>query len=89
MGSKGKVFHIAENTAVLKYLLHESNIPIEIVPPTVLKKFATGSGRAKKEDMHIAFKEQTGIALTDRAKIGNPYSDLVDAYFLARYGEEQ
>jgi crossover junction endodeoxyribonuclease RuvC len=48
-GSTGKVFNIAENTAILKYNLWDSRIPFLIVPPTTIKKFATGKGNANKQ----------------------------------------
>lgn len=59
---------------------------LAVVTPLTLKKFATGSGKAKKEDMIAAlptdvlerfkekgFKKTTGLA------------DLADAYWLARF----
>ncbi len=61
-------------------------VNIDIITPLTLKKFATGNGKAKKEDMMAAvpseildlfkaegFKKTTGLA------------DLADAYFLARF----
>jgi hypothetical protein len=39
-GAKGKVFHIAENTGVLKYRLHQTGIPVEVIPPSAVKKQA-------------------------------------------------
>ena len=60
------------------------------MPPTVLKKFATGKGNSDKEKMHEAFVGQFGVdlrrAMTPlNTKVGNPVSDIVDAIFLCRY----
>jgi hypothetical protein len=90
MGSKGKVFHIAENTGVLKYKIYNSGVPLEVVPPTTVKKWATGKGNADKEQMHQAFMKDTGIDLRwkitpDKTKIGNPVSDIVDSYYICKY----
>lgn len=62
--------------------------PIDIIPPPTLKKFATGNGRADKQDMinrlpvvilekftQANYKKTTGLA------------DLADAYHLAKYGQ--
>ena len=43
MGSKGKIFNIAENTGLLKNWLHENDIKFETPAPTAIKKFAAGS----------------------------------------------
>lgn len=70
--------------------IHEKHPDIFLleVPPTTLKKYWTGSGRAKKEDMfnatpkhitdlfQVAFKKTTGLY------------DLVDSYALATYGNK-
>lgn len=61
-------------------------IPIEIIAPTSLKKFATTSGKATKKDMIAAlpgtvlehFKSQ-GFRVT------TGLADLTDAYFLAQF----
>jgi len=93
-GSTGKVFHIAENTAVLKYLMWDEELEFEIIPPTVIKKFATGKGNANKEKMYEAFDtENPGVNLrswlTPRSSNTiSPVSDIVDAYFIAKYGLE-
>jgi hypothetical protein len=88
-GSTGKVFEIGENFGLLKYKLKCSKIPFKTVPPTVLKKYATGKGNANKELMQERFIKDTGINLkqlldmTD--KQWNPSSDIIDSYYLVRY----
>jgi hypothetical protein len=93
MASKGRVFHIAENTAILKYLIHQNNYPVTTVPPTVLKKHATGKGNARKPDMGKIFFEKTGLDLAktlgytaSKPMEDSPMSDIQDAYLLALYG---
>lgn len=91
MGSKGRVFHIAENCAILKYMLYKCEVYYETVPPTVIKKFATDKGNADKEAMFEHFKKETGIDLKDQItpekKLGNPVTDIIDSYYIARYGK--
>ncbi len=102
MGSTGRVFGIAENTAILKHGLYTSNIDCHRVAPTTIKKYATGYGRNRdknhpkgnKGEMHDQFVMDTGIDLQElltpkRKKIGNPVSDLVDAYYIAKYCKEK
>lgn len=62
-GAKGKVFHIAENTGVLKYRLHQTGIPVEVIPPSAIKKQASGKGNANKEEMYKAFLKETFVNL--------------------------
>lgn len=50
----------------------------EVVPPTVLKKFLTGKGQAKKELMLLYVFKKYGIEFQD--------NNLCDAYTLSRYG---
>ena len=89
-GSRGKVFHIAENCGIMKHKLWESGYTFECVPPTVIKKHATGKGNADKEKMVAAFKELTGVDLHDMIlgsrKLASPVSDIVDAFYIASYG---
>lgn len=90
MGSKGAVFNIAENTAILKHYLYRVGLTPTEVAPTTVKKFATGKGNAQKEAMYDAFVAKTGLnlkeLLTPTRKLGNPVTDLVDAFFIAEYG---
>ena len=68
----------AENGGVLKHEFLNYGIPFETVPPTTVKKYATGKGNAKKLDMYDAFVERTGVEV-DQFKA---WSDIVDSYFI-------
>ena len=81
-GARGDaVTKIAENGGVLKHEFLNYGIPFETVPPTTVKKYATGRGNAKKLDMYDAFVERTGVEV-DQFKA---WSDIVDSYFIAMY----
>lgn len=86
----GKVFHIGENTGILKYRCVRADIGVATVPPTVIKKFATGKGNANKDLMLSNFITHSGVDLRD--VIGytgeNPISDIVDSYFICNFFEE-
>ena len=92
-GSKGKVFNLAENCGILKYMLYKAGYKFFTVPPTVVKKYATGKGNATKEKMYDAFVAETGIDLhniiSPTTKLGSPTTDVVDAWYIARYMFEQ
>lgn len=86
---KGKVFHIAENTGILKWKLWSEKMPCVLVEPTTVKKFAV-KGNATKPQMHEAFKKETGVDLwaqitPGKKDVGNPTSDMVDAYFICKW----
>ena len=89
-GAVGRVFQIAENAGVLKYRLHHNNFRIETPAPTEIKKFATGKGNANKQDMIDAFINETGVDIYARfdkiAKSKSPIDDIVDSYYIAKYG---
>jgi hypothetical protein len=89
--SKGKVFHIAENTGLLKHKIFKLGIPICAIAPTVVKKLARGKGKGTKDEMHAAFIKETGIDLMPiyqpRAEaVGSPVGDLVDSFYICKYG---
>lgn len=94
-GSKGRVFHIAENAGLLKHQMWKVGIKFVTIPPTVIKKYFTGKGNSDKNKMEEAFKAKTGIDLykilgKDRGKsVISPVSDIVDAYAIACYGLDQ
>lgn len=88
-GSSGKIFEIAENCGVLKHKLWRAGTQIEVYAPQSIKKKATGSGRADKEQMYAAWRNEGGIDLQDifapkATKIGNPVSDIVDSYYIMK-----
>jgi len=91
-GSKGQaVFQIAENCGILKYRLQEFDIDYETVVPSVVKKGATGKGNADKDLMYESFSKETNTDLKkifDVEKIGNPVSDIVDSFYIAKVGYE-
>ena len=73
-GSTGKVFELGEIGGVLKVLLLEREIPYVVVPPALVKKFATGNAAAPKERMLEAAAER-GFSTDD--------DNQADAFFLA------
>lgn len=70
----GRVFELGEIGGVIKVLLVEANIPYVIVPPVLVKKYATGSATANKAAMLHAAKDR-----------GSTFQDdnQADAFFLA------
>ena len=90
-GSTGRVFHIAENLGLLKYKLKmECGWDYTLLPPSVVKKFATDKGNANKDLMLDAFEKDTGTNLAqvfDTTSI-SPVSDVADAYFICKYTAE-
>lgn len=86
--AKGKVFNLAENTGLLKYVLWQNQFTPQIFEPQKIKKFATGKGNANKEAMETVFVAETGLdfrsLLGQSAKSFNPSSDLIDGYYIAK-----
>jgi Holliday junction resolvasome RuvABC endonuclease subunit len=91
MGSRGLVFNIGENTAILKYQLYKGGYMFNVFPPTTIKKHATGSGRADKKAMVAQFhKDNPSINLSQMIlgkpdRFDSPVSDIVDSYYIAKY----
>jgi Holliday junction resolvasome RuvABC endonuclease subunit len=92
----GRVFHIGENAGILKYVLGDAGLLVFAVPPTVVKRYATGKGNADKYKMTQAFLEaypeaQAWIRVLfprftdDSDPARSPLADLADAYWIARY----
>jgi len=65
----------------IRVYLYESNFFFKLIPPTTLKKFITGTGRAKKELMLLKVYKKFGEEFSN--------SNLCDAYSLARLAAEE
>jgi hypothetical protein len=88
-GAQGRIFHIAENTGILKYKCYQASIPVEVFSPSHVKKLGSGKGNADKTAMYEAFFKETGIPLQgiitpNKKDIGNPVSDIVDAFYVCK-----
>ena len=75
--------------------MHKVKQSFTSVPPTVIKKYATGKGNANKEIMYDAFcaeiltPSDLKSRLTPKSKkLRNPVTDIVDSYFICKYGWE-
>ena len=93
---KSHVRSVAENTGLLKHKMYKVKQPFTSIPPTVIKKYATGKGNANKDLMYEAFTDEllTPTDLKDRLtpkakKLTNPVTDIVDAYFISKWGWEE
>lgn len=93
-GSTGRVFGIAENSGYLKMMIYNSGKSLELFSPKNIKRFATGNGNAKKEDMITAFEELLCFDLfsflqMERNKtLKSPITDIVDSFFIAKLLKE-
>ena len=92
---KSYVRSVAENTGLLKHKMYKVKQSFTSVPPTVIKKYATGKGNANKELMYDAFCAEIltppdlKFRLTPNSKkLRNPVTDIVDSYFICKYGWE-
>jgi Holliday junction resolvasome RuvABC endonuclease subunit len=87
----GKVFHIGENTGILKYRLMKKEIPYHVVAPTTVKSTTVGKGNASKEDIIENFNRtfDTDIHEVLDTKTLNPVSDIADSYHICTYGIQQ
>ena len=63
---------------VVRLALHHAGAHVITVPPSTLKKYATGKGTATKADMRMALYQRVGIDLRD--------DDQVDAWWLRALG---
>jgi len=65
-GSKGAaVVNIGELGGVLRLAIYERQIPLVEIPPSCLKKYATGKGNASKDDVLQAGVMRSGHTFAD------------------------
>lgn len=80
-GSKGRaVFNIGELGGVLRLAFHRARIGWLVVPPTVMKKYVTGSGTASKAKVVSSLASRMGRTFDS--------DDEADAVGLLCYGLE-
>ena len=75
----------------LKHKLYVLNKRFQSIVPGQIKKNATGKGNADKLKMYEQFVKDTNIDLVkefDQTKLNNPVTDIVDSYYIAKYGYE-
>ena len=75
---------------IIAHLQEVKGREVEIYAPTSVKKFATGSGRAKKEEMIDSLPKSvysyfTGLGVKKTTGLG----DLADAYWIAKMAEDK
>lgn len=85
--AQGLVFNIAESTGLLKHKLYKRGVGYEPVSPTVVKKMATGKGNSSKDQVIKSFIAENGSVLECLGKGMNPLSDVIDSYYLCKYGK--
>jgi len=86
----GRMFDIAEGCGSLKEKMFLSNIPVEIIPPTTIKKFYTGKGNSNKVKMIESFHSKHNIHLDHILGVSgkidsSPVADIVDSYAILEY----
>jgi len=88
--AKGRVFNLAENCGLLKYLLYKEGYKFSTIAPSVIKKYATEKGNANKELMYACFYDLTQVDLlgvygSKGRRVDSPITDIVDSYYLTRW----
>lgn len=71
---------LGELGGIVKLLLHRSKIQCDIVGPTKLKKYVTGKGNSKKNEMLLGVYKKWGVSFSD--------DNAADAYSIARWALE-
>jgi len=74
--SVNRSFDLGEVGGILRLCLYDMGLSFTVVPPTTLKKFASGRGTADKEDMRRGVNQ--------RWQVDIPQDDACDAYALAQ-----
>lgn len=78
-GNRFTLADLVEIGSQMRLSLHRAGIPWYIASPSLLKKYVTGSGVAKKPEMAEFVKSRWGYE--------SPSDDVVDAYGLAKIAQ--
>lgn len=79
-GSKGQGVSFQYGLGwIIRYMLHNEGFKVIEVPPTSLKKFVTGKGNVKKENMVLPIYKHWGFE--------NDSDNIRDAYVLSKMAE--
>jgi crossover junction endodeoxyribonuclease RuvC len=70
--------NLMELGGIIKFYLWENGVDFIVVPPTSLKKFVTGKGNSKKEDVKLGIYKRYGREFVT--------SDEADAFGLMAFG---
>lgn len=86
--SYGSVGRATRDLAGVYFLIHNKvfekcGIKLDVVTPTSLKKFATGTGAAKKPAMVAALPDHVRV-MFEELEVGKSIYDLADAYWLSK-----
>lgn len=81
--SSSAVTGLAELGGVIRTMVFERGLDMDIIPPSSVKKFATGKGNAKKEQMVAAFKSQ--ILVPDAISNCPSLNDIADSFFISKF----
>lgn len=79
-GKFSSAYSLAELGGVLRYKLYKEDIPFIEIAPTTLKKYFTGRGDAKKEDIKAWIYKRYQYEFMDKT------NDEADAFVCACYG---
>ena len=90
---KSHVRSVAENSGLLKHKMYKVKQSFTSVPPSVIKKYATDKGNANKDLMYESFSKESHtppdlhkILKPKSNKLTNPTTDIVDSYWICKYG---
>lgn len=92
MGARaGLVCNIAENGGILRFKLFQNNIPYTEYAPTQIKKFFTGKGNAKKDEVIDCVEKEIVLSFAQELGVkpmAKPIDDLADSYAIVRFLQE-
>jgi Holliday junction resolvasome RuvABC endonuclease subunit len=83
---KGKRNELAMLNGAVYFFLKVNGVETTLVPPSRLKKYATGNGRASKDDMANSAPRSFLRYVSRHYK---KFDDLIDAYFLGKFTLDQ